>query len=44
MRERVLHLKGELDIQSNDGGALISVTLPLDPRSASATLPEAEAV
>jgi PAS domain S-box-containing protein len=39
MRERVLHLKGELDIQSNDGGALISVTLPLDPRSASATLP-----
>jgi PAS domain S-box-containing protein len=44
MRERVLHLKGEMDIQSNDGGALISVTLPLDPRSASATLPEAKAV
>jgi PAS domain S-box-containing protein len=44
MRERVLHLKGEMDIQSNDGGALISVTLPLDPRSASATLPEAKSV
>jgi signal transduction histidine kinase len=44
MRERVLHLKGEMDIQSNDGGALVSVTLPLDPRSASATLPEAKAV
>jgi PAS domain S-box-containing protein len=35
MRERVLHLKGEMDIQSNDGGALISVTLPLDSRPAS---------
>lgn len=44
MRERVLHLKGEMDIQSNDGGALISVALSLDPRSASATLPEAKAV
>ena len=42
MRERVLHLKGEMDIQSNDG-ALISVTLPLDPHSASAALPEGTA-
>jgi PAS domain S-box-containing protein len=44
MRERVLHLKGEMDIQSNDAGALISVSLPLDPESASAAVPEAAAV
>jgi len=30
-------------IQSNDGGALISVTLPLDPQSASPALPEGTA-
>jgi PAS domain S-box-containing protein len=36
MRERVLHFKGEMDIQSNDDGALISVTLPLDSRPATA--------
>ena len=31
MRERVRHLKGEMDIQSNGTGARILVTLPLPP-------------
>lgn len=44
MRERVLHLKGEMDIESNDGGgAIISVVLPLDPQPASAAQPEGSA-
>jgi signal transduction histidine kinase len=33
MRERVRHLNGEMDIQSNDAGATILVTLPLPPVS-----------
>jgi PAS domain S-box-containing protein len=35
MRERVRHLKGEMDIQSNGAGATILVTLPLPPAPAS---------
>ena len=35
MRERVRHLKGEMDIQSNGTGATILVTLPLPPAPAS---------
>jgi PAS domain S-box-containing protein len=40
MRERVRHLKGEMDIQSNDGGATIVVTFPLSTATAS----ESEAI
>jgi PAS domain S-box-containing protein len=37
MRERVRHLNGEMDIQSNDAGATILVTLPLSPSPGSAS-------
>jgi len=35
MRERVRHLNGEMDIQSNDGGATIVATFPLSTAAAS---------
>ena len=46
MRERVRHLKGEMDIQSNGAGATILVTLPLAPApgSGSETMQSLEAI
>lgn len=46
MRERVRHLKGEMDIQSNGAGATIMVTLPLPaaPESGSEAIQSSEAI
>jgi PAS domain S-box-containing protein len=46
MRERVRHVKGEMDIQSNGAGATILVTLPLPParRSGSEAIQSSEAI
>jgi PAS domain S-box-containing protein len=44
MRERVRHLQGEMNIQSNANGALISVILPADLQPTEPALPEDKAV
>ena len=41
MRERVRHLRGEMDIQSNASGALVSVILPVELQSIRPALPKA---